>query len=62
MMKTEKPVFRLGRDLHAARENGMRCVLVGTGRYPVEELQLLEPEACLSDFTDTQESLEALLG
>ena len=50
------------RDLHAARENGMRCVLVGTGRYPVEELQLLEPEACLSDFTDTQESLEALLG
>jgi phosphoglycolate phosphatase-like HAD superfamily hydrolase len=41
------------KDLHAARKNDMKCVLVGTGRYPVEELAFCEPDACLSDLTDT---------
>ncbi|MFQ5541453.1 MAG: HAD family hydrolase [Candidatus Binatia bacterium] len=50
------------KDLDAARNSQMRCLLVGTGRYPVEELELLEPDACLSDFTDTKAVVEALLG
>jgi phosphoglycolate phosphatase-like HAD superfamily hydrolase len=50
------------KDLVAARNSRMRCLLVGTGRYPVEELELLEPDACLSDFTDTKAVVEALLG
>jgi phosphoglycolate phosphatase len=41
-------------DLDAARRNHMRCVLVGTGRYPVEELLYWKPDACLPDLTDTQ--------
>ncbi|HXV84518.1 MAG TPA: HAD family hydrolase [Candidatus Binatia bacterium] len=41
------------KDLHAARQNQMKCVLVGTGRYPVEELQYWKPDACLPDLTDT---------
>jgi phosphoglycolate phosphatase len=41
------------KDLDAARKNQMKCVLVGTGRYPVEELQYWEPDACLPDLTDT---------
>jgi hypothetical protein len=31
----------------------MKCVLVGTGRYPVEELAYFEPDGCLPDLTDT---------
>jgi len=48
------------RDLEAARLNQMKCVLVGTGRYPLEELCYWEPEGCLPDLTDT-ESILALL-
>jgi phosphoglycolate phosphatase len=43
------------KDLDAARQNHMKCVLVGTGRYPWEELQYWKPDACLADLTDTQE-------
>ncbi|NIO06451.1 MAG: HAD hydrolase-like protein [Deltaproteobacteria bacterium] len=49
------------KDLAAARQNGMKCLLVGTGRYPVEELRLFEPDAVLPDFTDTEATVEALL-
>ena len=49
------------KDLLAARKNQMRCVLVGTGRFPVAELERLEPDACLSDFTDTNAAVDALL-
>lgn len=42
------------KDLDAARQNQMKCVLVGTGRYPVEELQYWKPDACLPDLTDTR--------
>jgi len=48
------------KDLEAARHNGMKCVLVGTGRYPVEELLYWQPDACLADLTDTAAVLAAL--
>lgn len=48
------------RDLAAARHNGMKCVLVGTGRYPIEELRDAKPEECLADLRDTRAVLELL--
>jgi phosphoglycolate phosphatase len=41
------------KDLAAARENKMKCILVGTGRYPVEELLYWHPDGCLADLRDT---------
>lgn len=41
------------KDLEAARLNRMKCVLVGTGRYPVEELQYWHPDGCLPDLSDS---------
>ena len=41
------------KDLQCARANGMKCVLVGTGRYPVEELEYWQPDACLADLSDS---------
>jgi len=41
------------KDLEAARHNRMKCILVGTGRYPVEELQYWRADGCLADLTDT---------
>lgn len=41
------------KDLEAARHNQMKCILVGTGRYPVEELQYWHPDRCLADLSDT---------
>ncbi len=49
------------KDLEAARRNQMKCLLVGTGRYPFEELYLLGPDGCVSDFTDTEAAVETLL-
>lgn len=43
------------KDLDCARANGMKCLLVGTGRYPVEELEYWRPDACLADLSDTEE-------
>jgi phosphoglycolate phosphatase-like HAD superfamily hydrolase len=48
------------KDLIAARKNDMKCVLVGTGRYPVEELTFAEPDACLPDLTDTDSIVKTL--
>ena len=48
------------KDLEAARANGMKCVLVGTGRYPIEDLRCYAPDACVADLTDTEE-IAALL-
>jgi phosphoglycolate phosphatase len=48
------------KDLDAARHNQMKCVLVGTGRYPLEELCYWKPDGCLADLTDT-ESILAML-
>ena len=47
-------------DLAAARQNQMKCVLVGTGRYPVEELVYWRPDACWANLCDTQSVLTAL--
>ena len=41
------------KDLQCARANGMKCVLVGTGRYRVEDLEYWRPDACLADLSDT---------
>jgi phosphoglycolate phosphatase-like HAD superfamily hydrolase len=49
------------KDLSAARHNRMKCILVGTGRYPVEELLYGEPEACLPDLTDTAAIMTLLM-
>jgi phosphoglycolate phosphatase len=49
------------KDLDAARQNDMKCVLVGTGRYPWEELQYWKPDACLADLTDTLEVINIFL-
>ena len=49
------------KDLDAARCNHMKCLLVATGRYSLEELSTCEPELCLPDLTDTAAVLETLL-
>lgn len=49
------------KDLEAARQNLMKCVLVGTGRYPIEELQYWQPDRCLADLSDTA-AVIAMLG
>src|SRR5262245_46969805 len=48
-------------DLDAVRQNHIKCILVGTGRYPWEELQQWKPDACLADLTDTVEVMNILL-
>lgn len=48
------------KDLEAARQNHMKCILVGTGRYPVEELLLGEPDGCISNLCDTAEVIKTL--
>ena len=48
------------KDLAAARHNQMKCVLVGTGRYPVEELRYSEPDECVADLADTESILTML--
>ena len=48
------------KDLEAARANGMKCLLVGTGRYPVEDLSYYSPDACVADLTDTAEIIDLL--
>ncbi len=51
------------RDLEAARTNGMKCLLVATGRYhPLEELRHIEPDELLPDFSDTRAAVDALMG
>jgi phosphoglycolate phosphatase-like HAD superfamily hydrolase len=48
-------------DLEAARLNQMKCVLVGTGRYPLEELLYWQPDACLPDLSDTALVLKTIM-
>ncbi len=47
-------------DLACARAGGVRCLLVGTGRTPVEELAALEPDAVLPDMSEV-EAVAAIL-
>lgn len=47
-------------DLHAAREAGARCLLVGTGPHGMAELVNAGADAALADLSDTRGVLEAL--
>ena len=38
----------------------MKCLLVGTGRYPVEELLYWQPDGCLADLSDRNAVLTTL--
>jgi phosphoglycolate phosphatase-like HAD superfamily hydrolase len=49
------------KDLEAARENKMKCILVGTGRYPVEELLYWRPDGGLADLRDTPSVVSMLM-
>lgn len=49
-------------DLACARAGGVRCLLVGTGRYGVDELVALGPDAALADLADTDRAASILLG
>ena len=49
------------KDCDAARHNGMKCILIATGRYPVQELLCLKADACLTDLTDTEAVIQTLL-
>ncbi len=48
------------KDLEAARANGMKCVLVGTGRLPIEDLEYSKPDATLADLADTEAVIDLL--
>ena len=50
------------RDLECARVGGVRCLLVATGRYGIDELAALGPDAVLPDLTDTAAAVELLTG
>lgn len=47
-------------DLACARAGGARCLLVATGRTPLDELERLEPDVVLADLADT-EAVAAIL-
>lgn len=48
------------KDLEAARKNHMKCLLIGTGRYPLKELEILRPDGCMPDFTETKRVVETI--
>jgi phosphoglycolate phosphatase-like HAD superfamily hydrolase len=50
------------RDLACARAAGARCLLVATGRYGVEQLAALEPDAALEDLRDGPAVVKLLTG
>jgi phosphoglycolate phosphatase len=48
-------------DLACAQAGGVRCILVATGRIPIEEMQGIGADAVLADLSDTDAVLELLL-
>jgi phosphoglycolate phosphatase-like HAD superfamily hydrolase len=50
------------RDLACARAAGARCLLVATGRYRVDELAALQPDAVLEDLCDGPAVVKLLTG
>jgi phosphoglycolate phosphatase-like HAD superfamily hydrolase len=50
------------RDLACARAAGARCLLVATGRYGMDELAALEPDAVLEDLRDGPAVVKLLTG
>lgn len=49
------------RDLECARAGGARCLLVGTGRYPFDELINEDADAVLPDLSDVDQAEKLLL-
>ena len=47
-------------DFACARAGGVRCLLVATGRTPIDQLRALDPDAVVDDLSDT-DALFALL-
>ena len=50
------------RDLDCARSAGVRCLLVGTGRYTADSLEGIGANAVLQDLTDTAAVVNLLTG
>jgi phosphoglycolate phosphatase len=50
------------RDLDCARAAGVRCLLVGTGRYTVDSLEGIGANAVLHDLSDTTGVVRLLTG
>jgi phosphoglycolate phosphatase len=48
------------RDAACARDNGVRCLLVATGTYSVDQLSPLGADAVLSDLGDVAAVLSVL--
>jgi phosphoglycolate phosphatase len=49
-------------DISGARANGLRVVAVATGRFSLDLLRALEPDAAFADLSDTDAFLTATLG
>jgi phosphoglycolate phosphatase-like HAD superfamily hydrolase len=49
-------------DLACARAGGVRCLLVATGRIPLDELVTAGPDAVLNDLSDLDRVRSILLG
>jgi phosphoglycolate phosphatase-like HAD superfamily hydrolase len=47
-------------DLVCARAGGVRCLLVATGRFGIDELAAFEPDYVMADLTDTAAVLRAV--
>ncbi|HEX2267342.1 MAG TPA: HAD family hydrolase [Actinomycetota bacterium] len=61
---TPEEVWIIGdtpRDLAAAQAGGARCLLVGTGRYPYDELVKEDADLVLPDLTDVDQVEKLLL-
>ena len=61
---TPEEVWIIGdtpRDLACARAGGARCLLVGTGRYPYDELVKEDADAVLPDLRDVDQIEKLLL-
>lgn len=61
---TPEEVWIIGdtpRDLACARAGGARCLLVGTGRYPFDELVNEDPDAVLPDLSEVGQVEKLLL-
>jgi phosphoglycolate phosphatase len=50
------------RDLECARSAGVRCLLVGTGRYTADSLEGIGANAVLDDLSDTTAVVNLLTG
>jgi phosphoglycolate phosphatase len=50
------------RDLDCARAAGVRCLLVGSGRYPIDSLDGMGADAVLEDLCDTEAVVKLLTG